>query len=149
MNPWLLYTFDMEKDTLKGIESPYEALGMCAITSFEFAKKHKTFLVRVNDVTTGSKEHWAIYLEKENKVIDLTARQFTTNVSPRFEADLEDWLDEACEWLGDSLVYSIFDKPTNENPLDENWWIRDEINPETFEPENAGLKMLQKITERK
>jgi len=144
----------MEKDTIKGISSPYEALGMCTTLSFGYAKKYADkqpiSLVRINDITTQhKKEHWAIYIKEENKVIDLTARQFTTKVKPKFVADLEDWLDEACEWIGDSLVYQIYEWPNVQESVYQDYWLRDEIDPETFEPENAGWKMMLEKKERK
>ena len=82
--------------------------------------------------------------DETNKVIDLTARQFTVTVPAKFVAQLEDWLDEASEWLGDSLVYSLFDNPDTMKPSYESQWIREEIDPHEFIREEAGMKELQK-----
>lgn len=128
----------------KGIKDPANALGQCAIQSMAYAKKYNAGLVRINSWNYPGREHWAIYNEKTNEVIDLTARQFTTKVSSKFIAQLEDWLDEACEWLGDSLVYSLYDNSDTTDPSYESSWIRDEIDPEEFIREDAGLKELQK-----
>ena len=41
-------------------------------------------------------------------MIDLTARQFVTIVPARYEDDFLAWVDSACGWLNDSLVYEIY-----------------------------------------
>jgi len=127
----------------KGIKSPSEALGQCAIQSTMYAKKYNTGLVRVNSWTFPGREHWAIYNEETNEVIDLTARQFTTKVPAKLVIDLEDWLDEACEWLGDALIYSLFDSADTTEPSYESQWIRDEIDPYEFVREEAGLNEIR------
>ena len=128
----------------KGIKSPSEALGQCAIQSTLYAKKYNTGLVRVNSWNYPGREHWAIYNKETNEVIDLTARQFTVTVPAKFVAQLEDWLDEASYWLGDSLVYSLFEDGHINEPSYESQWIRDEIDPNEFVREEAGMKELGK-----
>lgn len=128
----------------KGIQNPADALGQCAIQSLGYAKKYNTGLVRINSFNYSGREHWAIYNEETNEVIDLTARQFTLTVPAKFVTQLEDWLDEACEWLGDALVYSLFETFDTTTPSYESHWIRDEIDPEEFVREEAGVKELQK-----
>jgi hypothetical protein len=127
----------------KGIEKPAEALGQCAIQSLGYAKKYNTGLVRVNSWNYPGREHWAIYNEVTNEVIDLTARQFTVKVPAKLVIDLEDWLDEACEWLGDALVYSLFENSDTTTPSYESHWIRDEIDHEEFIREEAGLNEIR------
>ena len=127
----------------KGIQNPADALGQCAIQSTMYAKKYNTGLVRVNSWHYSGREHWAIYNEETNEVIDLTARQFTTKVPAKFITQLEDWLDEACEWLGDSLVYSLFENSDITEPSYESQWIREEIDPDEFVREEAGMKELK------
>jgi hypothetical protein len=128
----------------KGIKNPADALGQCAIQSTGYAKKYNTGLVRVNSWHYPGREHWAIYNQETNEVIDLTARQFTVTVPAKFVAQLEDWLDEAAYWLGDSLVYSLFDNPDTMKPSYESQWIREEIDPHEFVREEAGLNELRK-----
>jgi len=132
----------------KGIKSPSEALGQCAIQSTMYAKKYNTGLVRVNSWHYPGREHWAIYNEETNEVIDLTARQFTVTVPAKFVAQLEDWLDEAAYWLGDSLVYSLFDNSDITEASYESQWKREEIDPDEFVREEAGMKELQKQIEK-
>ena len=127
----------------KGIKSPSEALGLCAIQSTMYAKKYNTGLVRVNSWHYPGREHWAIYNEETNEVIDLTARQFTVTVPAKFVAQLEDWLDEAAYWLGDSLVYSLFEDGHINKPTYESQWIREEIDPHEFVREEAGLNEIR------
>ena len=127
----------------KGIKSPSEALGQCAIQSTMYAKKYNTGLVRVNSWHYPGREHWAIYNEETNEVIDLTARQFTVTVPAKFVAQLEDWLDEAAYWLGDSLVYSLFEDGHINKPTYESQWIREEIDPHEFVREEAGLNEIR------
>lgn len=127
---------------VKGISKPSVAWGQCAIQSIAYAEKYKTGLVKANSYTFRGREHWAIYKQEENKVIDLTARQFTTKVPARFETELEYWLDEVCEWLGDSITYELFDASDLENPFYFDYCIREEIDPYEFEREEAGIKEI-------
>lgn len=128
----------------KGIEKPSDAFGMCLIQSQAYAKKYNTGLIRANSFIFPGREHWAIYKEQKNLVIDLTARQFTTNVSARFETQLDYWLDEVCEWLGDSITYELYESFDTDNPFDFGYCVREEIDPYEFEREQAGLKEISK-----
>jgi hypothetical protein len=130
----------------KGISKPSVAWGQCAIQSQAYAEKYKTGLVKANSFTFPGREHWAVYKEEENKVIDLTARQFTKKVPARFETELEYWLDAACEWLGDSITYELFESSDLNNSFYFGDCVREEIDPYGFEREEAGIK---EITRRK
>jgi hypothetical protein len=106
----------------KGIADPYKAFGQCLIQSSEYAEKHKLGLIRVTGYNYPGREHWAVYedigedpkgryflTEPEwGNVIDLTARQFVTTVPARYEDECLAWVESACGWLNDSLVYEIY-----------------------------------------
>lgn len=127
-----------------GIRNPYEAWGQCAIRSFDLARKQGYGLVRVTGMTFGRREHWACLTgdlaEMDLRVIDLTARQFSIKVPARYEIDLDTWLDDACEWLGDALNYEIYTQMDNyQEPYYKDFWVRDDIDPDTFVREDAWL----------
>ena len=132
----------------KGILKPFAAFGQCALQSQAYAKKYETGLVRANSSTFYGREHWAIYKQEENKVIDLTARQFTKKVPARFETELEYWLDAVCEWLGDSIIYELYESYDMNNPFYFGDCVREEIDPYDFEREQAGLKEIEKSIRR-
>lgn len=128
-----------------GIDSPSHAWGQCAIESFDLAKKRGYGLVRVTGMAYRGREHWAcltgdLAVMEDMKVIDLTARQFSIKVPARYEVDLDTWLDDACEWLGDSLNYEIYTQMDDyREPYFTDFWLRDDIDPDTFVREEAWL----------
>jgi len=128
----------------EGIDTPSTAWGQCAIESFGLAKQQGYGVVRVTGLTYPKREHWAciaggdVDTMEDLKVVDLTARQFSIKVPARYEIDLDTWLDDACEWLGDSLNYEIY--PTSDylaEPVFRDFWVRDDIDPDTFVREDA------------
>jgi hypothetical protein len=124
----------------QGIADPAQAWGQCAIESFDLAEKQGYSLIRVTGLTYPQREHWACLTgdpDTHAHVIDLTARQFTVTVPARYETDMATWLDDACEWLGDSLNYEIYGNHDRDTPMISDWWIRDDIDPETFQREEA------------
>jgi hypothetical protein len=126
----------------QGIADPSEAWGQCLIHSGELAEKQGYGLIRVTGITFPGREHWAcidgdVLEEMTGKVIDLTARQFSTKVPARYEVDMETWLDDACEWLGDGLVYEVYRYGNQEAPLLKDIWVRDDIDPDEFVREEA------------
>ena len=130
-----------------GIRDPFEAWGQCAIESFDLARKKGYGLIRVYGVTYPGREHWACFTsadydeetgQETYRVVDLTARQFSTKVPARYETDMDTWLDDACEWLGDSLHYEWFSQVDNwQEPIYKDVWIREDIDPDTYETEDA------------
>ena len=140
-----------------GIEDPADALGACAMQSLAFASKFNLGVVQVTGYNYPGREHWAVYVrgaastqdgdgdgESGNGfVIDLTARQFSIKVPARYETDLDTWLDDACEWLGDSLDYKIYATSDSDLPPTlAGAWIREDINPDTYKRENAALTLI-------
>lgn len=128
----------------RGISDPWAAYGRCFAESSALAKRQGYGLIEVTGMTYPGREHWACMagdlFDGEPKVIDLTARQFTTGVPARYETDLDTWLDDACEWLGDGLRYRVFPSwPWQEHEF-SGTWIRDDIDPEEFIREEAWRK---------
>ena len=136
------------KLTSNGIADPVKALGQCLIQSGAYAKKHNLGLIRVTGYEYSGREHWAVYIyqgEPEwGDVIDLTARQFSTKVPARYETDCTTWLDDACEWLGDSVNYEIYlTHDSQAEPFYSNSWIREDIDPDNYQREYAGFNQLK------
>ena len=135
---------------LKGIKDPVEAWGQCLIQSHAYAKKHNLGLIRATGYDFSGREHWAIYVDRGNlwecdEIIDLTARQFSTKVPARYETDVITWLDDVCEWLGDSVMYEIYSTcDFQSEPFQMDSWIRDDIDPLTYKREYAALNNLVK-----
>lgn len=134
----------------RGIKDPVKAWGMCLIKSAEYAKANKTGLIRATGYEYSGREHWAIYIDRGNlwecdEIIDLTARQFSTKVPARYETDVITWLDDVCEWLGDSVNYEIYSTSDFQaDPFQFDSWIRDDIDPDTYKREYAALNNLVK-----
>lgn len=91
--------------------------------------------VRVTGRMYPGREHWALYLDGE--VLDVTARQFDATVAYPLRRSLEDWLDDACEWLQDGLDYVVLDDP-DEEPAEADFWVRDDVEPGPSRP-HPGL----------
>jgi hypothetical protein len=129
----------------KGIVDPWEAWGQCAIQSLELARKQGYGMVRVTGLEYPRREHLACltggWPEEEGTVIDLTARQFSTKVPARYEVGLSTWLDDACEWLGDSVMCEVYLGMDNwSEPVYREAWVREDIDPDTFVREEAWQK---------
>ena len=135
---------------LKGIKDPVKAWGQCLIQSHAYAKEHNLGLIRATGYDFSGREHWAIYVDRGNlwecdEIIDLTARQFSTKVPARYETDVITWLDDVCEWLGDSVMYEIYSTfDFQSEPFQMDSWIRDDIDPLTYKREYAALNNLVK-----
>jgi hypothetical protein len=135
----------------KGIEDPMLAWGMCVIESKKYAEKHKLGLVRAIGYDYNQREHWAVFIQggepEDGKVIDLTARQFSTKVPARYETDLTTWLDDCAEWLGDSLQFELFaTHDSQDDSYHQDTWMRDDIDPDNYDREYAAMKMLLRDT---
>lgn len=134
----------------RGIKDPVKAWGMCLIKSAEYAKNNKVGLIRATGYEYAGREHWAIYIDRGNlwecdEIVDLTARQFSIKVPARYETDVITWLDDVCEWLGDSVNYEIYSTSDFQgDPFHCDSWIRDDINPDTYKREYAALNNLVK-----
>jgi hypothetical protein len=132
----------------KGIKDPLKAWGMCLIEAEKYAKKHKLGLIRATGYEYSGREHWAVYVDKGNlwecdEVIDFTARQFSLKVPAKYETDVTTWLDDVCEWLGDSVWYELYQTADMQRtPFHEDSWIRDDIDPDNYKREYAALNKL-------
>ncbi len=134
----------------KGIADPLKAWGKCLMESQDYAKKHKLGLIRATGYEYSGREHWAVYVDRGNlwecdEIIDLTARQFSVKVPARYETDVITWLDDVCEWLGDSVNYEIYSTSDSQlDPFQCDSWIRDDIDPDNYKREYAALNNLVK-----
>lgn len=133
----------------KGIADPLEAWGQCLIQSAAYAKLHKVGLIRAIGYDYNGREHWAIFIDSGEPewgdVIDLTARQFSTKIPARYETDVVTWLDDVCEWLGDSVWYEMYLSHNFQiDPFHRGAHIREDIDPLTYKREYAALKNLVK-----
>ena len=148
----------------KGIADPVKALGQCLIQSSAYAKKHNLGLIRVTGYEYSGREHWAVYTDigEENgerflysytpsgTIIDLTARQFVESVPAKYEDDAPEWLENACEWLGDSLHYEIYlTSDFQASPVNSGDWIRDDIDPIKDYKEYAAITKMKKQAEKR
>lgn len=127
---------------MTGISDPVQALGMCLVQSSGYAQHHGHGLVRVTGLEYPGREHWAVLvgdIDEGAMVIDLTARQFSLRVPARYEIDLDTWLDDACEWLGDGLRYEVYPSPdTQSPPIYADVWVREDIDPDQYQREEAA-----------
>lgn len=142
----------------KGIRDPLKAWGMCLIEAEKYAKANGLGLIRAVGYEYSGREHWAVYVDKGNlwecdEVIDFTARQFSVKVPARYQTDVITWLDDVCEWLGDSVTYEIYSTSNcQDEPFHVDNWIRDDIDPDNYKREYAALAKLtekRKRNERK
>lgn len=91
--------------------------------------------LQVTGLHYPGREHWAVLLPDdpseptEGRVVDLTARQFDPAARSPWEGDLDDWLDDACEWLQDGLLYAIYDHFSDEEPIMLDRWVREDVLP--------------------
>ncbi len=143
---------------IDGIKDPAEALCKCLLQSSAYAKQHNHGLIRVTGYDFPGREHWAVYTDigedetgrfiysytPSGTIIDLTARQFVTTVPARYEEEADEWLENACAWLGDSLRYEIYlTHDFQADPINTGNWIVD-IDPIKDYKEYAGITQLKK-----
>ena len=120
------------------LTDPKQAWGRCLIESKiiaeRFARKGTQVLyVRITGQNYPGREHWAVFIpasddETAGRVIDLTCRQFSAAAPAKFDGDLNDWLDDAVEWLRDDLVVEVYQNEQGV-PLWGDVWSREDCLP--------------------
>jgi hypothetical protein len=132
------------------LTDPAVAWGRCLIESQQHVADTRDHggtarYVRVTGLDYPGREHWAVLTPDPGDdpddptagtVTDLTARQFDPTAPAPWTGTLDDWLDDACEWLQDGLQYAVFDHFGDETPVFADRWVREEITPGplTFRP---------------
>ncbi len=120
------------------LSDPAQARGRCYTESRAVAEREGVLLVRATGATYN-REHWAVLrvaavdaLSGDEPVLDLTARQFAPHDQPSpWHGSLDDWLDDAAEWLRDSLFYEV-QTPDVWHPevLFRDTWNREDLDAE-------------------
>jgi hypothetical protein len=113
---------------------PSHAWGKCAIASGQLAEFLRSEGVEASQIRmTGldypRREHWAVWVEAEEVVIDVTARQFNPLVEFPLVRGLWEWGDEGCEWLVDGLRLDCFPfhRVLDVEPLWSEQHVREDI----------------------
>lgn len=100
---------------------PEIAHGQCALEAEHFTSTlkghgHASLHLRVTGHNYSQREHWAVLIpgptfedDMDGTVIDLTARQFRRSAPFPWVGTMDDWLDDAAEWLADSIDYEVVD----------------------------------------
>ena len=151
--------FNEKGFNFKGIADPLNAWGRCLWESVGFAQKYGFLLIGVKGYEYSGREHWAVFVEdgdfEDGQVIDLTARQFSLDAPPRYQTDVLTWLDDACEWLGDSVVYEVFKNEEFEgqihragDPIYRGAHIREDIDPDTYKRKYVAYDMVRNASMR-
>lgn len=120
--------------SLHGHEDPLSAWGRCAIESHAFSAQHKWGLIRVTGLNFPGREHWGslkVVNEEslECQVRDGTLRQFSPTAVKLFLGDLDDWLDNCVELMGDDVRYEMFTTLGDPEPFYWDHWIREDLTP--------------------
>jgi len=100
-------------ESQQDLSVPHKAWGHCVIASQGLAQFLQdqgidASLIRMTGVEYQGREHWAVWVEAEEIVIDTTARQFDTTAQFPLVKGLWEWGDDGCEWLVDGLVLTCF-----------------------------------------
>lgn len=122
------------------LTDPTTALGRCLIETLAYIGRMQAAgevgaqYIRITGRDYPGREHWAVFIplegdETQGRVVDLTARQFSASAASPWDGDINDWLDDACEWLQDGLDVAVFKHFTDSEALWEDTWIREDIVP--------------------
>lgn len=134
----------------EGYADPRTAFGQCLIASdrlIETLNGVQTWCIRVIGVNYPGREHWAVVLPRwehadsdepdvaamTGTVVDMTCRQFSADAPSVFVGSVDDWLDDACEWLADGVMVEVYPRWRESDPDHGVVWMdvhhRDDIEP--------------------
>lgn len=135
------------------LSTPYGAWGRCIVASEELAgylidHDIDAELIRMTGYTYDGREHWAVWLEDEELVVDTTARQFNPKAKYPLVLGLWEWGDEGCEWLADGLNLDAFTYERgfiNSDPLWSEVHVREDIETGemTYPPEALAERSVE------
>ena len=124
---------------MTSLHDPMTALGRCLIESQGLVESRRgraagAVYVRVTGAEHPGREHWAVLYPDDadatgGTVVDLTARQFDAAARSPWTGPLDDWLDDACEWLADGLHVEVRADFRADATIWADAWSREDVLP--------------------